>query len=124
MQEWDYSEENLYAENLRQLEQRFKYYYQGYPTNPKVWETSWYYDFIPYQKDEEVRLCAVLPLMKKEIELGIVSDDMIDEIEGYYEAVIVNGEFDTILKDDEEREMVKKDLSWCYMVAKEKEIID
>ena len=117
----EYSEENLYAENLQQLDRRFEYYRTS--ADPKVWEASWYYDFIPYQDDEEVRLCAVLPLMKKEIECNAVSDDMKDEIEGYYYAVIIENGFDDILKDDEEREMVKRDLQWCYETAKQNGII-
>ena len=116
------NDENLYAENVRQLEQLFPNYLTA-TSDPRNWEASWFYDFIPYQKDEEVRLCAVLPLMIKEIELSIVSEDMIDEIEGYYNSVIVLGEFDAILKDDEEREMVKEDLIWCYNTAKAKGII-
>lgn len=119
--EQEYSDENLYAWNLLDLERRFEYY-RAY-SDPKIWEESWYYDFIPYQKDEEVRLCAVLPLMIKEIEYDSVSDDMKDEIRGYYEAVIVEESFDEILKDDEEREMVNRDLRWCYETAKKKGII-
>ena len=112
----NHSDENLYASYLEILNQRKKDLIETTPS-PIAWESAWFYDFIPYQDDEEIRLCAVLPLMKMEIEEGRVSDDMREEIIGYYKAVILEGSFDDILKDDEEREMVKKDLKWCFATA-------
>ena len=115
-QKINYSEENLYAAYSELLSQRRKNLIK-ITSDPEIQETTWYYDFIPYQSDEEVRVCAVLPLMKMELEEGFVSTDMLDEIVGYYEAIILEGSFDDILKDDEEREIVKKDLKWCYDTA-------
>jgi hypothetical protein len=92
---------------------------------PERWETNWFYEFIPYQHNERVRLCAaVLPMMKLEVEMGVITEDMKEEIEGYYNAVIVENSFDEYLPNEEEREMVKKDLKWCYETAKKKGLID
>jgi hypothetical protein len=118
----EYSENNLYADNLLSLVYRSENYIKNIP-EPEVWENSWFYDFIPYQTNEEVRLCAVLPMIKLQLKQNCITAHMLEELIIYYEDVIINNDFDKVLSDDEERKMVKADLVQCYETAKQKGLI-
>ena len=116
------NDNNLYKDNLRRIKQKASGYLEG--LKPSTWEANWLYDFIPYQDNEEVRACAVLPLIKVEIEQNNISEEMLNELGYYYDEVIVYKTLDNIFNDPEEKEMFLKDLKWCYETAKQRGLID
>lgn len=80
--------------------------------NSKILETSYLYRYVDLQDDEHYRICILLPLIKVEIENNILSKELLEELEIYYE------DFNNGVLDDElyehEYEAIKEDLYWCY----------
>lgn len=78
----------------------------------KELENSYLYKYADLQDDEHYRICILLPLIKTEIQNNILSKELIEELEIYYE------DFNNGILDDElyehEYEAIKADLLWCY----------
>jgi hypothetical protein len=108
------SDEELYYEDFRKDMQKFwdmGIKNGGFKTS-KILENSYLHYNVDFQNDEHDRLCVLLPLIKIEIENQMLSDELLEELEIYYE------DFNKGILDDElyehEYEDIKKDLYWCY----------
>ena len=108
------SEEDLYYEDSKGHMQRFwdiGMKHGGYKDS-KTLENSYLYHHNGAEDDEYLRLCVLLPLIKIEIENNMLSKELLEELEIYYE------DFNKGVLDDDlyecEYEDIKKDLYWCY----------
>lgn len=109
------SDEELYYEDFKKDMQFFWdsgiKVHGGYKDS-KILENSYLHFRVDDQYDEHDRLCILLPLIKKEIENKMLSKELLEELEIYYE------DFNNGILDDElyehEYEDIKKDLYWCY----------
>ena len=80
--------------------------------NSKLLENSYLYYNVDLQDDEHDRVCVLLPLIKIEIENRMLSKELLEELEIYYDD-FNNGVLDEYLYEHEYEE-IKKDLYWCY----------
>ena len=108
------SEEELYYEDFKR---KMKFFWEdglktGKYENSKTLENSYLYYHVDLQDDEHDRLCVLLPLIKIEIENHILSKELLEELEIYYED-FNKGTLDDDLYEHEYEE-IKKDLYWCY----------
>lgn len=109
------SDEELYYEDFKQEMQSFWdraiKEHNGFEDS-KTLENSYLYYNVDFQNDEHDRLCVLLPLIKIEIENQMLSKELLEELEIYYE------DFNKGVLDDElyehEYEEIKTDLYWCY----------
>lgn len=79
---------------------------------PKTLENSWLYDKTGMQYDEANRLSVLLPLIKLEVENKMLSDDLLEELEIYYDD-FNDGMFNELF-DEWELELIKEDLTYSY----------
>lgn len=86
-------------------------------TNPEDLQNSYLYYNVDFQDDERDRLCVILPLIKLQIEKLGLTEELLEELEIYYED-FNKGNFDDLFEDFE-LEMIKEDLHWCYEHRKE-----
>jgi hypothetical protein len=108
------SDEELYYEDFKKDMQSF--WDRGMKTggfeSSKILENSYLHYNVDFQDDEHDRLCVLLPLIKVEIENKMLSDELLEELEIYYE------DFNKGVLDDDlyehEYEEIKSDLHWCY----------
>ena len=82
------------------------------PISGKNAQANWLWDQGEMQNNERDRLITLLPLICYEIEHGILTEELLDEVEIYYEDYKA-GVFNGLLGDDEIEE-IEKDLFWCY----------
>lgn len=75
-------------------------------------QATWLYDKGAMQYDERDRLITLLPLIRYEVEHGILTEELHDEVELYYEDYKA-GKFDGLLAE-EEIGAVEEDLFWSY----------
>lgn len=107
-------EELAYADSKRYLQSFYQSGIKMHGTykDSKTLENSYLYQCDGFQDDEYLRLCTLLPLIKLEIENGMLSKELLEELEIYY------ADFNDGVLDDElyeqEYEEIKKDLYWCY----------
>ena len=80
--------------------------------NSKMLESAYLHRYVDLQDDEHYRRCILLPLIKVEIENNILSKELLEELEIYYEN-FNNGVLDDELYEHE-YEAIKEDLYWCY----------
>ena len=108
------SDEELYYEDYKREMQFFwdTGIKHGGFKNSKILENSYLHYHVDDQYDEHDRLCVLLPLIKIEIENHMLSKELLEELEIYYE------DFNNGVLDDElyehEYEEIKADLYWCY----------
>ena len=112
---------DLYFDYREWKEQLNSYYKSG--SNHGAWndakklEVSYLYRHADLQDDERDRLCVVLPLVRLQIEKLGLTDELLRELELYYED-FNKGIFNDLF-EDYELELVKEDLYWCYEHRKE-----
>ena len=75
-------------------------------------QVSWLYEFDENELEEAERLNVLLPLIKWQIQIGDLTEELSDELFLYYKDY-KEGRLDGIL-DDEEKDEVIKDLTDCY----------
>lgn len=75
-------------------------------------QASWLYEFDENELEEAERLNVLLPMIKWEIQIGDLTEELSDELFLYYKDY-KEGRLDGIL-DDEEKDEVIKDLTDCY----------
>lgn len=75
-------------------------------------QVSWLYDIDEDELEEAERLNVLLPLIKWQIQIGDLTEELSDELFLYYKDY-KEGRLDGIL-DDEEKDEVIKDLTDCY----------
>ena len=109
------SDEELYYEDFKSHMQFFWQEgikrYGGFKDS-KILENSYLHYNVDFQDDEHDRLCVLLPLIKIEIENNMLSKELLEELEIYYED-FNKGVLDNDLYEHE-YEDIKKDLYWCY----------
>lgn len=93
-------------------------FYFNHGPNNSAWndakklQISYLYRHADLQDDERDRLCVVLPLVRLQIEKLGLTDELLGELELYYED-FNKGVFNDLF-EDYELELVKEDLYWCY----------
>lgn len=75
-------------------------------------QVSWLYEFDESKLEEAERLNVLLPVIKWQIQIGDLTEELRDELFLYYKDY-KDGRLDGIL-DDEEKDEVIKDLTDCY----------
>ncbi len=107
------SEEESYYNDYKEAFNRFIGYSSGFKEG-RTLENSYFYIYAgdEVESDEHLRLCIILPLIKYEIENNLLTKELLEELEIYYED-FNNGEFDEVLYEHEYDE-IKKDLYWCF----------
>lgn len=81
-------------------------------TNPKTLENSWLYDKTQAQYIERDRLCVLLPLIRIEVENHMLSEELLDELELYYDD-FNNGVFNDLFTEAD-LELIREDLMFSY----------
>lgn len=115
-------EVNFYADTKRHLLLGAKDYCED--NDAHVWENNWFYQYIPGQDDEEVRMCAVISLAVYELEHNNITEEMLDEIDYYYYEVFEQKSFEDVFDNPKSKEECFADLKWCYETAKEKGLLE
>lgn len=79
---------------------------------PGTLQNNWLFDKMEMQTDERLRIIALMPLIKYEVENKRLSPELEEELCIYYED-FSKGLFQGVLSPRDYK-LIEKDLNWCY----------